>query len=89
MGSHLYDERQRDTGALSAGVVPLIDDEPARLADRITEWVIEAGATALSVRFHLGWLKPDAIDAQIERFCAEVLPRIREAVAAASPVTSQ
>jgi alkanesulfonate monooxygenase SsuD/methylene tetrahydromethanopterin reductase-like flavin-dependent oxidoreductase (luciferase family) len=63
-------------------IVPLDDRSPERMAERLVDWLRATGGTALCVRFHIGPLEPAVVREQIERFGAEVLPGLRERMAA-------
>ena len=54
----------------------LVADDPAALADAITESVDAVGADCVNLRIHLPGVGPDAVDEQVRRLGAEVLPRV-------------
>jgi alkanesulfonate monooxygenase SsuD/methylene tetrahydromethanopterin reductase-like flavin-dependent oxidoreductase (luciferase family) len=72
------DHRWQDA---SSAIIPLADHDPARLAARLLTWMEAVAGTALGIRFHLGALRAEVVNEQLERFGHQVLPLLRERLA--------
>ena len=74
------DHRWQDS---SSAIVPFSDRDPARLAERLLHWIGAATGNVLCIRFHIGALRAEVVDEQIELFGAGVMPLLRPGLRAA------
>jgi alkanesulfonate monooxygenase SsuD/methylene tetrahydromethanopterin reductase-like flavin-dependent oxidoreductase (luciferase family) len=75
------DHRWQDA---SSAIVPFSDADPERMAERLLGWLEASHGTVLCVRFHIGAVRAEVIDDQLERFGATVMPLLRKRLAAMS-----
>lgn len=80
------DHRWQDT---DSAIVPFSEHDPATLADRILRWMEASHGTVLCIRFHIGALRAEVVDEQLERFGTQVIPLLRRRLAAAVAASAQ
>jgi alkanesulfonate monooxygenase SsuD/methylene tetrahydromethanopterin reductase-like flavin-dependent oxidoreductase (luciferase family) len=72
----------------NSAIVPFSELDPERMADRLWGWFEASHGTVLCVRFHIGAVRAEVIDDQLERFGATVMPLLRKRLAATSAASA-
>jgi alkanesulfonate monooxygenase SsuD/methylene tetrahydromethanopterin reductase-like flavin-dependent oxidoreductase (luciferase family) len=75
----LGDHRWQDA---DSAIVPFSERDPVALADRLLRWMAASDGTVLCIRFHIGALRAEVVDEQLEQFGKEVMPLLQQRIAA-------